>query len=97
MAEYLRQLFWVAGGQRCLQGNEVTGKWRWKSELGAKVRIERIVGRNSGKAVEDPSILTDSWEDIINDPRIQIIEPIGGTQKNVYFGGIKRGKACGDC
>ena len=69
-----------------------------EAKLGAKVRIEKILVRNLEKAakkVEDPSILTDSWEDIINDPQIQIvIELIGGIEpaKTYILEALREGK-----
>lgn len=58
------------------QEEEMTAK------IGCKVRITRVLVRNLEKAaakVDDPSILTNKWEDIITDPSIQIvIEVMGG-------------------
>ena len=54
------------------------------SKIGCQVKIRRILVRNLEKAagkVEDPSLLTDNWEDIKNDPSIDIvIELIGGIE-----------------
>ena len=49
----------------------------------------------AAKKVEDPSILTDSWEDIIHDPQIQIvIELIGGIEpaKTYILEALRAGK-----
>ena len=58
------------------QEEEMTAK------IGCKVKIAKILVRNLEKAaakVEDASILTNCWEDIITDPSIEIvIELIGG-------------------
>ena len=55
-----------------------------EAKLGCKVKIKKILVRNLKKAeakVEDASLLTNSWEDIINDPEIRIvIELIGGME-----------------
>ena len=60
------------------QEEEMTAK------IGCKVKIRRILVRNLEKAaakVEDPSILTNNWDEIKNDPSIDIvIELIGGIQ-----------------
>ncbi len=52
------------------------------AKLGAEVKISRILVRNLKKAagkVEDPSVLTNSWEEILEDDSIQIvIELMGG-------------------
>lgn len=52
------------------------------AKLGAEVRISRILVRNLEKAaakVDDPSILTNSWDEILKDDSIQIvIELMGG-------------------
>ena len=54
------------------------------SKIGCQVKIRKILVRNLEKAagkVEDPSLLTDNWEDIKNDPSIDIvIELIGGIE-----------------
>ena len=53
-------------------------------KIGSKIEIKKILVRNLDKAaakVEDPSVLTNSWEEIINDDSIQIvIELIGGME-----------------
>lgn len=55
-----------------------------EAKLGRKVKIKKILVRNIEKAsskVDDSSILTNQWEDIINDPTIDIvIELIGGIE-----------------
>lgn len=52
------------------------------AKLGAEVKISRILVRNLEKAaakVDDPSVLTNSWEEILKDDSIQIvIELMGG-------------------
>ena len=52
------------------------------AKVGCKVEITRILVRNVEKAaakVADPSVLTNSWESILEDPEIEIvIELIGG-------------------
>lgn len=52
------------------------------AKVGCKVEITRILVRNVEKAaakVKDPSVLTNSWESILEDPEIEIvIELIGG-------------------
>ena len=54
------------------------------SKLGAKVQIKKIMVRNLEKAaakVDDPSVLTNSWKEIVEDPEIEIvIELIGGME-----------------
>lgn len=55
-----------------------------EQKLGAKVELKKIMVRNKEKAakkVSDPSIITDSWEEILNDEEIQIvIEVMGGLE-----------------
>lgn len=55
-----------------------------EAKLGSKVKIKKIMVRNLEKAaskVDDASILTNQWEEIINDPSIDIvIELIGGIE-----------------
>ncbi|MDO4338141.1 MAG: homoserine dehydrogenase [Eubacteriales bacterium] len=52
------------------------------AKIGSQVKIKKILVRNLEKAaskVEDPAILTNQWEDILNDPDIEIvIELMGG-------------------
>lgn len=68
------------------------------SKLGAKVQITRIMVRNLEKAakkVDDPSILTNSWKDIVEDPEIEIvIELIGGIEpaKTYILEALRAGK-----
>lgn len=60
------------------QKDEMTAK------IGCQVEIKKILVRNLEKAtskVEDPSVLTNNWEEIVNDPEIGIvIELIGGLE-----------------
>lgn len=55
-----------------------------EQKLGTRVEIKKILVRNLRKAaekVEDPSVLTDSWREIAEDPEIQIvIELMGGME-----------------
>ena len=75
------------------QEEEMTAK------IGCKVKIRKILVRNLEKAagkVDDPAILTNSWEDIKADPSIDIIiELIGGieTCQNLYSGCSSRRQA----
>lgn len=68
------------------------------SKLGAKVQIKRVMVRNLEKAakkVDDPSILTNSWKDIVEDPEIEIvIELIGGIEpaKTYILEALRAGK-----
>lgn len=52
------------------------------AKIGSQVKIKKILVRNLEKAaakVEDPTILTNQWEEILNDPTIEIvIELMGG-------------------
>lgn len=54
------------------------------AKLGSKVSIKKILVRNIEKAakkVDDPSVLTNSWDEIVNDPEIDIvIEVMGGIE-----------------
>lgn len=74
------------------QEEEMTAK------IGCKVKIVKILVRNLEKAaskVDDSSILTNCWEDIISDPSIDIvIELIGGTNpaKRYILEALKAGK-----
>lgn len=67
-------------------------------KLGAKVKITKVMVRNLEKAakkVDDPSVLTDSWKDIVEDPEIEIvIELIGGMEpaKTYILEALKAGK-----
>ena len=53
-------------------------------KLGSEIEISKVLVRNLEKAaskVEDPKILTNNWDDIVNDPEIDIvIELIGGIE-----------------
>ena len=55
-----------------------------EAKLGSVVRIKKIMVRNLEKAaakVEDPSVLTNNWEEIVNDSDIDIIiELMGGIE-----------------
>ena len=55
-----------------------------EAKLGSVVEIKKIMVRNLEKAaakVDDPSVLTNSWEEIVSDPDIDIIiELIGGIE-----------------
>lgn len=68
------------------------------AKIGCKVKIAKILVRNLEKAaakVEDASILTNCWEDIITDPSIEIvIELIGGINpaKRYILEALKAGK-----
>ncbi|MCI5649998.1 MAG: homoserine dehydrogenase [Fusicatenibacter sp.] len=58
-------------------------------KLGARVELKKILVRNLEKAaakVDDPSILTNSFEEIANDPEIDIvIEVMGGKQPAMNY------------
>lgn len=53
-------------------------------KLGCKVAVKKILVRNLEKAakkVEDPAVLTNDWQSIVNDPEIDIVvEVMGGLQ-----------------
>lgn len=53
-------------------------------KLGAKVELKKILVRNIEKAsqkIDDPSLLTNNWKEIVEDPEIEIvIELIGGME-----------------
>ncbi len=55
-----------------------------EAKLGSVVEIKKIMVRNLEKAaakVDDPAVLTNSWEEIVSDPDIDIIiELIGGIE-----------------
>lgn len=55
-----------------------------QKKIGARLRVKKILVRNVEKAaarVEDPSVVTDSWEEILKDPEIQIVaELMGGLE-----------------
>ena len=69
-----------------------------EAKIGSKVRISRILVRNLEKAalrVEDPSVLTNNWEEILNDPSIDIvIELMGGIEpaKTYILAALNAGK-----
>lgn len=75
-----------------------TQKEEMENKLGAVVEIKRILVRNLEKAaqkVDDPSVLTDSWEKILEDPEIQIvIELIGGIEpaRTYILAALRAGK-----
>lgn len=75
-----------------------TQKEEMENKLGAVVEIKRILVRNLEKAaqkVEDPSVLTDSWEKILEDQEIQIvIELIGGIEpaRTYILAALRAGK-----
>ena len=52
-----------------------------QKKIGARLRVKKILVRNVEKAaarVEDPSVVTDSWEEILKDPEIQIVAELMG-------------------
>lgn len=59
-------------------------KGEMEQKIGAEVELKKIMVRNKEKAakkVADPSIITDNWEEILNDEEIQIvIEVMGGLE-----------------
>lgn len=61
-----------------------TQKEEMVRKLGAQVEIKKILVRNLEKAaakVDDPSVLTNDWKEILNDPEIQIVaEVMGGME-----------------
>jgi homoserine dehydrogenase len=68
------------------------------SKIGSQVKIKKILVRNLEKAaakVEDPSMLTNQWEEILADPEIQIvIELMGGIHpaREYILEALKAGK-----
>ena len=58
-------------------------------KLGARVELKKILVRNVEKAaakVDDPSIITTSFEEIANDPEIEIVvEVMGGVEPAFTF------------
>ncbi|MDY3919865.1 MAG: homoserine dehydrogenase [Candidatus Limivivens sp.] len=54
------------------------------AKIGVNLEIKKILVRNIGKAaakVEDPSVLTTEWKEIVEDPEIQIVvEVMGGME-----------------
>ena len=55
-----------------------------EAKIGREVKIAKVLVRNLEKAaakVDDPSILTNNWEEVLNDPEISIvIELMGGIE-----------------
>ena len=74
------------------QEEEMTAK------IGCKVEIKKILVRNIEKAaakLEDASVLTSQWDEIVNDPEIEIvIELMGGINpaKEYILSALKAGK-----
>ena len=68
------------------------------AKIGGKVEIKKILVRNIEKAaakIEDASLLTSQWDEIINDPEIEIvIELMGGINpaKEYILSALKAGK-----
>ena len=69
-----------------------------EAKIGSKVQISRILVRNLEKAaakVEDASVLTNSWDEIINDPEITlVIELMGGMEpaRTYILAALRAGK-----
>ena len=67
-------------------------------KLGSEIEISKILVRNLEKAaakVDDPKILTNNWDDIVNDPEIDVvIELIGGIEpaKTYILSALNAGK-----
>lgn len=67
-------------------------------KFGAQVKLTKVMVRNLEKAavkVDDPSVLTNSWKEIVEDPEIEIvIELIGGIEpaKTYILEALKAGK-----
>ena len=67
-------------------------------KLGSQIEIKKILVRNLEKAaakVDNPAVLTNQWENIVNDPEIDIvIELIGGIEpaKSYILGALNAGK-----
>ena len=67
-------------------------------KLGSQIEIKKILVRNLEKAaakVEDPAVLTNNWDEIVNDPEIDIvIELIGGIEpaRSYILAAINAGK-----
>ena len=59
-------------------------KEEMQHKIGTEIKIKKILVRNLEKAagkIEDASVLTDSWQEIVNDDEIQIvIEVMGGME-----------------
>ena len=72
-------------------------------KLGSQIEIKKILVRNLEKAaakVDNPAVLTNQWEDIVNDPEIDIvIELIGGIEpaKSYILGCSECRQACSFC
>ena len=52
-----------------------------EAKLGVVVEVKKVLVRNLEKAagkVEDPSVLTDNWQEILEDPQIQIVIELMG-------------------
>ena len=70
-------------------------------KLGSQIEIKKILVRNLEKAaakVDNPAVLTNQWENIVNDPEIDIvIELIGGIEpaKSYILGALNAGKHVG--
>ena len=68
------------------------------AKIGCKVEIKKILVRNIEKAaakIEDASLLTSQWDEIINDPEIEIvIELMGGINpaREYILSALKAGK-----
>ena len=68
------------------------------AKIGCKIEIKKILVRNIEKAaakIEDASLLTSQWDEIINDPEIEIvIELMGGINpaKEYILSALKAGK-----
>ena len=68
------------------------------SKLGARVELKKILVRNIEKAAQktdDPSLLTNNWKEIVDDPEIEIlIELIGGIEpaRTYILEALKAGK-----
>ena len=67
-------------------------------KFGSQIEIKKILVRNLEKAaakVEDPAVLTNNWDEIVNDPEIDIvIELIGGIEpaRSYILAAINAGK-----
>lgn len=78
-----------------------TQKEEMVRKLGAQVEIKKILVRNLEKAaakVDDPSVLTNDWKEILNDPEIQIVaEVMGGMDRqNLHERSTGSRQKCGD-
>ena len=65
------------------------------AKIGCKVEIKKILVRNIAAKIEDASLLTSQWDEIINDPEIEIvIELMGGINpaKEYILSALKAGK-----